>query len=150
MRCSSIIPYPPVLNCSHRKLDPGFSGDILGNSDCAPYAPQPCDPLQVPDLVQTNKIVLRDFEGDPIPNARLEFHEYTKGKGKFVGALMTDASGLADVSSLRGACGCPLSPNLFWRICYRVQDGRSAGQQTIKLFHWHCRGNVMQGAMVQP
>jgi hypothetical protein len=46
--------------------------------------------------------VLRDFEGNPISNAHLEFHEYTKGKGKFVASPMTDTSGVADVSSLKG------------------------------------------------
>jgi hypothetical protein len=130
---------------------PGFSGDMLGNSACAPYEPQPCDPLRVPDRVQTTKIALRNFEGDPIPNARLEFHEYTKGKGKSVGRLMTDASGVADVSSLKGELRMSIeSERASGEFLIDFTRGGAPGQQTIKLFHWHCRGNVMQGAMVQP
>src|ERR1700758_4863771 len=78
----------------------GFSGDILTNSACAPFQPSPCDPLRVPNLVTTKKVLLLDPEGNPVREARLEFHEYTKGRGKFVASLATDRGGVADVSSL--------------------------------------------------
>jgi 5-hydroxyisourate hydrolase-like protein (transthyretin family) len=130
---------------------PGFSGDMLSSSACAPYQPSPCEPLRVPNRVQTNKFVLRDFEGSPIGNARLEFHEYTKGKGKFVGRLMTDASGVADVSSLKGGLRMSIeSERASGEFIIDFTRAGAPGQQTIKMFHWRCRGNVMQGAMVQP
>jgi hypothetical protein len=95
--------------------------------------------------------VLVDPEGNPIRNARLEFHEYTKGRGKLVASLATDARGVADVSHLGG------SLRMFIQFEHAsgefliqfTKDGKM-GQETIKLFHWRCRGNVMQGAIVQP
>lgn len=132
---------------------PGFSGDILSSSACAPYQPSPCDRLRVPNRVQTNKIVLHDFEGSPIPSAHLEFHEYTKGKGKYVGKLVTDASGVADVSSLQTGGTLRMSvqsERASGEFLIQFPKGGTPGQQTIRLFHWRCRGNVMQGAMVQP
>jgi hypothetical protein len=129
---------------------PGFSGDILTNSACAPYQPSPCDPLGVPNLVTTKKVMLVDPEGNPIHNAHLEFHEYTKGKGKFIASLTTDANGVADVSSLGGLLRMSIqserAPGEF--LIDFTRDGKP-GQQTIKMFHWRCRGNLMQGAMVQ-
>lgn len=130
---------------------PGFSGDILSNSACAAYQPSPCDPLQVPDLVQTKKIVLHDFEGNPISNAHLDFHEYTKGKGKLVASLTTDTSGVADVSSIKGRLRMSIaSERASGEFVIDFATDGVPGQQTIKLFHWRCKDTLMQGAMVQP
>jgi len=73
---------PPVLDCVYIDTDesashcgarltqhqqffvrvaasiPGFSGDIVGSSACAPYRPSPCDSLRVPNLVNRHRIVL--------------------------------------------------------------------------------------------
>ena len=130
---------------------PGFSGDILTNSACAPYQPSPCDSLRVPKLVMTNKVMLVDPEGNPIHDARLEFHEYTKGKGKFVANVLTDASGVADVSSLGGLLRMSItSERASGEFLIDFTKAAKPGRQTIKMFHWRCRGNVMQGAMVEP
>jgi hypothetical protein len=72
------------------KSIPGFSGDILTNSACAPFQPSPCDPLRVPNLVTTKKVPLLDPAGNPVREARLEFHEYTKGRGKLIASFATD------------------------------------------------------------
>jgi hypothetical protein len=135
------------------KSIPGFSGDILTNSACAPFQPSPCDPLRVPNLVTTKKVLLLDPEGNPVREARLEFHEYTKGRGKFVASLATDRGGVADVSSLEtgGLLRMSItSERASGEFLIEFTKEATAGQQTIKLFHWRCRGNVMQGAVVQP
>ena len=135
------------------KLIPRFSGDLLGNSACAAYAPSLCDPLSVPNLVQRNNIVLLESDGRPIGNARLEFREYTKGLAKVVANLTTDANGAADVSSLsRGGLlrMAVKSGHASGEFLIGFARTRTPGRQTIKLFHWRCRGDVMQGAMVQP
>jgi hypothetical protein len=95
--------------------------------------------------------VLRDFEGNPISNAHLEFHEYTKGKGRFIATLMTDQSGVADVSRLKGGLRMSVeSERVSGEFIFEFARSGGPGQQTIKLFRWRCRGNLMQGAMVQP
>ena len=33
---------------------------------------------------------------------------------------------------------------------FLITKGGTPGQQTITLFHWRCRGNVMQGAWFSP
>ena len=133
---------------------PGFSGDILANSACAALVSSPCDPLRLPNLVQTKKIVLLDSNGSLMRDARLEFQEYTKGKGRFVASLMTDENGVADVSSLleggllRMSVDSKNASGEF--LIQFTKGGTATGRQTIKFFHWRCRANVMQGAMVQP
>jgi hypothetical protein len=130
---------------------PGFSGDIVGNSACAPLAPSLCDPLRVPDHVEANKIVLQDFEGNPIRMALLEFHGYTKREGRFIASLMTDANGIADVSSFVGSLRMSIqSQHASGEFVFQFTKPGKPGQQTIKMFHWRCRGSLMQGAMVQP
>jgi len=129
----------------------GFSGDIIGNSACAALAPSLCEPLRVPNRVQTNKIALGDFEGDPIRNTHLEFHEYTKGKGRFIASLMTDANGVADVSSLVGSLRMSIeSPHGSGEFVIQFSKDGKPGQETIKMFQWRCQANLMRGAMVQP
>src|ERR1700752_2384806 len=62
----ALIPHPSVstntLFIRTAKSIPGFSGDILTNSACAPFQPSPCDPLRVPNLVTTKKVLLLDPE----------------------------------------------------------------------------------------
>jgi hypothetical protein len=132
---------------------PGFSGDILSNSACAPYQPSACDPLRVPNRIGTNKIMLLDSQGSPTRDAHLAFHEYTKGKAKSIASVMTDATGVADVSSLLERGGLLRmsldSAHTSGEFLIEFANGGMAGQQTIKLFHWRCRGTVMHGAMVQ-
>jgi hypothetical protein len=131
---------------------PGFSGDILTNSACAALAPSACDPLRVPNLVTTQQVRLIDPESEPIRNARLEFSEYTKGKGKHIASLATDTSGIGHVSSLSGLLRMSITSERAsgeFLIDF-AKDGKQPGQQTIKMFHWRCRGSIMQGAMVQP
>jgi len=135
------------------KSIPGFSGDILGNSACAALLPSPCEPLRVPNLVTTKKVMLVDPDGNPIRNAPLEFSAYTKGKGKHIASLTTDASGIADVSSLEGIRVLRMSvtsERASGEFLIEFSKGGTSSQQTIKIFHWRCRGNVMQGAMVEP
>jgi 5-hydroxyisourate hydrolase-like protein (transthyretin family) len=135
------------------KSIPGFSGDMLSSSACAPYQPSPCDPLRVPNRIETKKIVLLNSQGSPIRDARLEFHEYTKGKAKFIASLMTDAAGVADVSSLLETGGLLRmsvdSEYASGEFLIEFAKGGTPGQQTIKFFHWRCMDRVMQGAMVQ-
>jgi hypothetical protein len=122
---------------------PGFSGDILSNSACAAIVPSPCDPLSVPNLVKTQKIVLIDSQGTPMRDARLEFNEYTKGRGRFIAGLVTDASGVADVSRLEtgGLLRMSItSQGASGEFLIQFTKGGAPGQQTIKLFHWRCRG----------
>ena len=133
---------------------PGFSGDILVSSACAPYQPSQCDPLRVPNFLKKRKILLLDSEGNPIRSARLNFHEFTKRKAKLIASLMTDADGVADVSSLLETGGLMRmfidSVSASGEFLVQFTKGGMQGQQTNKLFHRRCTGNVMQGAIVQP
>ena len=132
---------------------PGFQGDMLSGSACAAYQPSQCDPLRVPNLVQMEKVVLRGFDGSRIRDARLKFYGYTKGKGKLVDSLMTDANGVADVSSLETGATLRMSvesKRASGEFLIQFIRGGTRGQQTIKLFHWRCRSKVIQGAMVRP
>src|SRR5437588_11437035 len=66
---------------------------------------------------------------------------------------MTDASGVADVSSLEtgGLLRMSItSERASGEFLIEFTKEATAGQQTIKLFHWRCRGNVMQGAVFNP
>jgi len=114
--CIHIDTEPEVRSSSARPLHqhffvriatsiPSYSGDIVDNSACAPYQPSPCDPLRVSNLVKTKKIELIDSVGNPMHDTRLEFQENTKGKGKLVASVTTNATGVADVSSLLAAGG---------------------------------------------
>jgi hypothetical protein len=112
--------------------------------------PSPCERLQAPYLVKAQKIVLLDSQGNPMRDACLEFREYTKGQGKFVASLKTDSNGVADVFSLSGVGGLVMSVLSEPASGGLIQFTKDAppGQQMVKLFHWRCRGQVMQGAMV--
>jgi len=97
--------------------------------------------------------MLVDPDDNPIRNARLEFSEYTKGKGKHIASLATDASGIADVSSLEGIRVLRMSitsERASGEFLIEFSKGGAPSQQTIKIFRWRCRGNLMQGAMVRP
>jgi hypothetical protein len=61
---------------------PGFSGDMLNSSACAPYQPSPCDPLRVPNRIETKEIVLLNSQGSPIRDARFGITRVHEGNGK--------------------------------------------------------------------
>jgi hypothetical protein len=132
----------------------GFSGDMLTSHACAPWQPSACEPLRVPNRVETRRIVFLDFQGAPIGNARVDVRQNSKAKGKLVTTLVTGADGGADVSRMLESGG-------LMRLS--VQRGRATsefllqfakggrdGQQRIRLFHWRCEGSLMEGARVQP
>jgi hypothetical protein len=132
---------------------PGFNGDMLSGSACAAYQPSQCDPLRVPNLVHMEKVVLRGFDGGRIRGAHLRFYEYSKKKGKLVDSLTTDANGVADVSSLETGATLRMSvasKRASGEFLIQFIKGGTQGQQTIKLFHWRCRGTLNQGAIVGP
>jgi len=135
-------------------LIPGFSGDIISSSVCAPWRPSPCAPLSVPNLVKAKKIVLLGPQGSPIRNARLEFRENTKKIGRVVATRMTNIEGVADVSTLLEKGGL-LRMSVNDQVAYsdfliQFANGRTKGQQSVDFFNWRCRGDLMHGAIVQP
>jgi len=133
---------------------PGFYGDILGSSACAPYQPSLCDPLRVANLVVAKKIILLDDKGTAVGNANLEFRQNSKALGKFVGRVVTDAAGVAEVSSFIKSGGLlrmtVKSDRMFGDFLIQFASGGADGEQPIQLFHWRCRGSVMQGILVSP
>jgi hypothetical protein len=153
-------PHQPLYIRSTNSI-PGFSGDMVNRGICAQVMPSPCEWLQVPNLVTTQKIVLLDFQGNPMRDAHLEFREYHRTLEKIFASLKTESNGVADVFSLPGWARFQLKRTLLMSVNsepskppfgYLIQFTKDAtpGQQTIKLFHWRCRGQAMQEVMVLP